>query len=324
MEPSPAARLLQMLSLFTSRPQWTGNELADRMGITTRTVRRDIAQLREIGYPIEADAGRAGGYRLGVGGRLPPLLLTDDEAVAVAVGLRAATSRGVAGDDEAAVAAMAKLEQVLPPALRERVAALRDVTVLVRERGEPLVDPDVLVTIAQGCRRAERLRFEYRAGDGAETSRRVEPYGLVNMIRRWYAVVYDLDRDDWRTFRVDRMSGVELTGHTFERRADPDVEGMVLAGMSRHPYDVHAEVLLHTSREAAVREIPRSVGEIEDTDDGPVLHISANEPDWIARYLAGLPFEVEVRAPAELRDEIRRIGERLVTRHSLADGSAAR
>jgi predicted DNA-binding transcriptional regulator YafY len=308
---SPAARLLGLLSLLQSRPHWNGPELAERLGVTERTVRRDVTRLRDLGYPVEAEAGRAGGYQLGAGGALPPLLLTDDEAVAVALGLRAAASGGVSGYEEAAVAGLAKLEQVLPAHLRERVLALNASIVLVRSGGDAPIDPEVLLTLAQGCRRAERIRFAYRDGSGNETERRVEPYGLVNVDRRWYLVALDLDRDDWRTFRLDRMGLPALTGHRFVRTAEPDTAAMVLDGISLTPFAWQAEVVLQAGLDEAAAEVPASVGSLEPCLGGTLLRMGANELNWIARYLAGLPFAMEVRHPPELRAELRALGRRL-------------
>jgi predicted DNA-binding transcriptional regulator YafY len=311
---SPAGRLLRLLSLLQSRPHWNGRELAERLGITPRTVRRDIANLRELGYPVEAEAGPNGGYQLGAGGALPPLLLTDDESVAVAIGLRAAASGGVAGYEEAAVAALAKLEQVLPGRLRERVLALNAVTVLVRSGGTT-VDPDILLTLAQGCRRPERIRFGYRDGNGNVSQRRVEPYGLVNAERRWYLVAHDLDRQDWRTFRVDRVSEPSLAGHRFVRTGEPDVAAMVADGLAFAAHQWQAEVWLRADVRQAAMEIPRTFGTLEGVDGGTVLRIGANELDWLAHYIAGLPFEAEVRHPPELRAALRALGRHLQRAH---------
>ena len=312
---SSAARLLSLLSLLQSRPHWNGPDLAERLGITERTVRRDVTRLRDLGYPVLAEAGRAGGYQLGAGAALPPLLLADDEAVAIALGLRAAASSGVTGVEESAVAALAKLEQVLPARLRERVLALNAATVLVRSGVEPPVDPEVLVTLAQGCRREERIRFGYRDAAGNASERRVEPYGLVNVERRWYLVARDLDRADWRTFRIDRMSAPTLTGHRFVRSEEPDTAKMVLESLALTPYAWQAEVVLHTGLQEAMAEIPRTIGTLEVCAGGVLLRIGANEVDWIARYVAGLPFEAEVRHPAELRAALRALGRRLQLTH---------
>jgi len=297
--------------LLQTRPHWSAVELGDRLGITERTVRRDVTRLRDLGYPVVADAGRTGGYELGRGGALPPLLLSDDESVAVAMGLRAAANGGVAGYEEAAVAALAKLEQMLPATVRERVLALNAATVLTRTSGEPAIDPDVLLMLAQACRRAERIRFRYRDGSGNLTERRVEPYGLVNAERRWYLVARDLDRQAWRTFRLDRMSEQALTGHRFVRVEDPDVGAMVSEGIAHTPYPWQAKVVLDTDLATALAEVPRTVGTVTVEGDEVVLRFGANEVDWLARYIAGLPFPAEVRSPPELRTALRALGQRL-------------
>ena len=204
------SRLLRLLGLLSSRSWWGASELAAETGVTERTVRRDVTRLRDLGYPVEATTGRHGGYTLGRGGHLPPLVLDDDEAVAVALGLRAAAG-GATGAESAALSALAKLDQVLPARLRERVAAVAAVTVGLRGPGVPEVDLDQLVTAGLACRRPERLRFTYRAADDVETERHVEPYRLVYTDQFWYLVAFDPARQDWRTFRVDRM-----------RRAPPD------------------------------------------------------------------------------------------------------
>jgi predicted DNA-binding transcriptional regulator YafY len=308
---SPSARLLELLSLLQTRPHWSAPELAERLAITERTVRRDMARLRNLGYPVVADAGRAGGYQLGRGGALPPLLLTDDESVAVAVGLRAAASGGVAGYDEAAVAALAKLEQMLPATLRERVLALNAATFLTRPGAGPLVDPELVLAIAQACRRPERVRFGYRDGSGNSTDRRVEPHGLVNAERRWYLVGRDLDRQAWRTFRLDRMTDLVVTGHRFVRTEEPDVGAMVAEGLTMLPYRWQAEVVLGADLASALAEIARTVGTVEEVDGETILRIGANEVEWLARYIAGLPFDAEVRSPPEVRAAVRDLGRRL-------------
>jgi predicted DNA-binding transcriptional regulator YafY len=312
---SPAARLLALLSLLQARPHWNAPELAGRLGITDRTVRRDVTRLRDLGYPVEAAPGRTGGYQLGRGGALPPLLLADDEAVAVALGLRAAATGGVSGYDEAAVAAMAKLEQVLPSHLRERVLALSSSIVLVRSGGEAPVDPECLLLLAQGCRRSERVTFCYVDGDGNPTDRRVEPYGVVNVDRRWYLVAWDLDRDDWRTFRLDRMSELVLAGHRFTPRGAPDTAAMVLDGLTQTAYAWQAEVLVRAELDEVAVDVPASVGTLEAVEGGTVVRMGANDLGWIARYLAGLEHDFEVLDPPELKTELRALGRRLQRAH---------
>jgi predicted DNA-binding transcriptional regulator YafY len=278
-------------------------------------VRRDVTRLRDLGYPVLADAGATGGYQLGSGAALPPLLLTDDEAVAVAVGLRTAASAGPAGYEQAAVAALAKLEQVLPARLRDRVLALNAVTVLVRHGQEAATDPDLLLTLAQGCRRPERVRFEYRDSAGAVTERRVEPYGLVHASRHWYLVAFDLDRNDWRTFRVDRMGTAALTGHRFVRTSEPDIAAMVVDGIANAPSLWQAEVLLGAPLDQVQSEVSPLVGTLEETEGGTLLRLGANHLSWIARYLAGLSFPATVITPPELRTELRALGAALQRAH---------
>lgn len=201
-----SARLLALLSLLQLRREWTGQELAGRLQVGPRTIRRDIEKLRSLGYPIEAAPGVAGGYRLGAGGELPPLLLDDAEAVAVAVGLRAATAVSISGIEETSVRALAKLEQVLPSRLRRRVSALSNATSAFGVEG-PQIDADLIATLAGACRDSTRLRFTYVARDDTTSHRHAEPSAVVHSGYRWYLVAFDLDRGDWRTFRIDRIRG---------------------------------------------------------------------------------------------------------------------
>ena len=215
-----SARLLALLSLLQVRREWTGQELADRLAVGPRTIRRDMDKLRSLGYPIEAAPGVAGGYRLGNGGELPPLLLDDAEAVAVAVGLRTAATGGIAGIEETSVRALTKLEQVLPSRLRRRVSALSLATSTFGVEG-PQIDPEVLATLAGACRDQVRLRYSYVARDDQASQRIVEPAAVVYSGHRWYLVAFDLDRDDWRTFRLDRIRGRPRIGERGARRVVP-------------------------------------------------------------------------------------------------------
>jgi predicted DNA-binding transcriptional regulator YafY len=207
-----SARLLRLLTLLETRRDWSGAQLAERLEVSARTVRNDVARLRQLGYPVQAAPGVAGGYRLAAGAAMPPLLLEDDEAVAVAVALRSTTGGGVAGIEETAVRALVKLEQVFPARLRRRVNALQAYTVAVATSG-PTVDPHLLTVIAAACRDCEILRIDYQKYDGTETTRSIEPYRLVHMGRRWYLVAWDRGRNAWRTFRVDRMKGRQSGPH---------------------------------------------------------------------------------------------------------------
>lgn len=219
-----SGRMLRLLSLLQTHRYWPGAELAERLGVSERTLRRDIDRLRELGYPVDAGRGVGGGYQLRSGAAMPPLQLDDEEAVAIAVGLRSAAAGAVGGDGdgvaEISVRALAKIVQVMPPRLRRRVEALQDITVPAMGR-MPRLDAAALAVLAQCCRDGERVRFSYTARDGASTDRTVEPHRLVAQDRRWYLVAYDLERQDWRTFRVDRLSRPEPTGARFRHREIP-------------------------------------------------------------------------------------------------------
>jgi predicted DNA-binding transcriptional regulator YafY len=305
-------RLLRLLTLFSSRSWWTAPELAEETGTTERTVRRDVARLRELGYPIDGSTGPYGGYTLGRGGRLPPLVLGDDEAVAVVIGLRTAAGIG-AGTEAAALSALATLDQVLPARLRERASALAAVTVGLHHGGPEVVDVDALMTIALACRRPERLRFTYTDAGSRVTSRLVEPYRLVHTDRRWYVVAFDTMRNEWRTFRVDRTSEIVLSGSRFTPTDDPpDAAGLVARGIAVASYDVQARVRLHAPVVEAARFIPRTIAVLEAESDGTTIALIGGEPDWIARYLAGLECRFEVLEPDQVRTELRALGRRLV------------
>lgn len=226
----PCVRLLRLLSLLPSRPWWSGPELASRLGVSSRTLRRDVCRLRQLGYPVEAVGGQAGGYRLGAGGRLPPLLLDDEEAVATTVGLQLAAASAVTGVETSAVAALAKLDQALPPRLRNRVRALQEATVQLPGPVLPTVDPSVLTVLATGCRRGEGIRFTYQNHAGMVSQRGVEPYQIVQAGGRWYLVAKDRDRQAWRTFRIDRIQAPALTGQRYRITDPPDAAALVLEG----------------------------------------------------------------------------------------------
>src|SRR3954467_15558360 len=215
-----SSRLLDLLSLLQARRDWPGPELAERLEVSRRTIRRDVDRLRALGYPVESLTGPAGGYRLRAGAALPPLLLDEEEAIAIAVGLGTAARASVTGIEDASIRALVKLEQVLPAHLRRRVTALGSATIAAPAPG-PTVDPQHLTTIAAACRDTECIRFGYRSRDGTETRREVEPHSLVNLGRRWYLVGWDRDREDWRTFRIDRLSHPRPTGARFTPRTVP-------------------------------------------------------------------------------------------------------
>ncbi|MFG2313027.1 helix-turn-helix transcriptional regulator [Streptomyces sp. NPDC048566] len=310
-----SARLLRLLSLLQAHREWSGADLAGRLGVTPRTVRRDVDRLRELGYPVHASPGTGGGYRLGAGAELPPLLLDDDEAVAVAVGLRTAAGQGIEGIGEASVRALAKLEQVLPGRLRRRVGALNAVTVPMLRGPEPsVVDPAVLTELATACRDGERLRFDYRDHEGSATRRTVEPYRLVCTERRWYLVAWDVDRGDWRTFRADRVTPRPPHGPRFPPRTPPagDLAAYVSRGVSGHAYATQAVFRLPVSRERAAERISPSAGTLEaEGEDSCLLRTGAASLDVMVVHVMLTGFEFEVVEPAELTEAIAAVRDRL-------------
>lgn len=321
-----SARLLRLLSLLQAHREWSGADLAERLGVTPRTVRRDVDRLRELGYPVNASPGTGGGYQLGAGAELPPLLLDDDEAVAVAVGLRTAAGQGIEGIGETSVRALAKLEQVLPGRLRRRVSALNAFTVpMLRGPRPSAVDPAVLTELANLCRDAERLRFEYRNHEGTPTRRTVEPHRLVCSERRWYLVAWDVDRDDWRTFRVDRIIPKPPHGPRFQPRKPPadDLAAYVSKGVSTRAYASHAVVRLLVPVEEAAERISPSAGTLEaETADTCVLRTGAASLDVMVIHVMMLGFEFEVLEPAELTEAVRTARDRLA--RSLARAGESR
>ena len=307
-----SSRLLRLLSLFQARPSWTAAELAERLDITPRTVRRDVTRLRSLGYPVDADAGPYGGYRLGRGGALPPLLLDDDEAVAVAVGLRLAADGSVIGLDEATVSALAKLEQVLPARLAGRVRTVHEATAELQGRDPARVDAEILVALAQACRAGERVRLGYTDRDGHASERLVDPYRLVRSGPRWYVAALDVERRAWRTLRVDRVTAARKTGARVEIVDPPDPVALVARGMSVGPYALVARIRLPMGMSEAQQVVPRTTGmHRPDGPDATIVEIGANRLDAMVGYLAGLAVPVTVLDPPELRDALRRHGEQV-------------
>lgn len=299
-------RMLKLLSLLQTHRFWPGEELADRLGVSVRTLRRDIDRLRELGYPVEASRGVDGGYQLAAGAALPPLVVDDEEAVALAVGMQAAAQGAVAGIEESAVRALTKVIQVMPRRLRRRVEALRAVTVPPSWDGAPApaVDPETLVVVAQACRDAERLEFRYTPAGREQQLRLAEPHRLVPLGRRWYLVAYDLHRHDWRSFRVDRLAEPRCTGARFRPRELPtaDAAEFVRAGIrSLHP--VHeVEAVVHAPAERVGELVGRWVT-VGPLDEGScVLRMTTEWLGWAAMTLGAAGAEFEIRSPPELAD----------------------
>lgn len=301
-----------MLSLFQARRYWSGAELSERLEVTARTLRRDVDRLRSLGYPVHSTSGAAGGYQLGAGGALPPLLLDDDEAVAVAVGLRTAASGSVDGIEEVSVRALAKVEQVLPARLRRRVAALNS-SIVPLVRPGPTVDADTLLAIAGACRDSETVRFGYRSRDGTASDREVEPHRLVHTGRRWYLAAWDTTRGAWRTFRVDRIQPKISAGARFTPRRPPEggFAEYVSKSVSYSAYQFRATVLLRAPLEAIAPRIPPSVATLERAGEHScILRAGAASLDGLSIYLALIGCDFEVQEPPELIELVAQIGER--------------
>jgi predicted DNA-binding transcriptional regulator YafY len=318
-----SARLLRLLSLLQAQRYWSGADLAERLEVTARTLRRDVDRLRSLGYPVHSTSGVAGGYRLGAGAALPPLLLDDDEALAVSLGLRTAAGGTVAGMEEAAVRALTKLEQVLPSRLRRRVKALHAFIVPFANTG-PTVDATMLAVIAGACRDRERLKFQYRDRDGAGSQRTTEPSGLVHTGRRWYLVAWDVGREDWRTFRVDRIEGKVAPGTRFIPRDPPDrnLATYVSRSVSSAPYALHARIVLHAPLEVVAERVSPAMGRLDAIDAGSCeLHAGANSLDSLAAWVSLLGVDFEIREPPELIEHLQRLMDRLHRATSLGNGS---
>ncbi|MFE2960216.1 helix-turn-helix transcriptional regulator [Nocardia tengchongensis] len=306
-----SARLLRLLSLLQSRRDWTGAELAARLDVTGRTIRKDMDRLRELGYPVEARPGVDGGYRLGHGGALPPLLLDDDEAVAIVIGLRTAASGSILGIEETSLRALTKLQQILPSRLRHRVSAFQH-ALPVPLRG-PRVSPDVLTAIAAACRDHERLRFDYRTHAGDSARRAVEPYRLVNHRQRWYLLAWDLDRADWRTFRVDRMDPRTPAGPRFTPRAlppDPEIAAFVERGIGTATWRFRARVIVHAPAAHVRARLPIAL-DIEELDDNRcAFEPGSDHPEMLALYLGLLDADFDIVDSPELVTALRTLIDR--------------
>ena len=308
-----SGRLLELLALLQARRDWSGAELGDRLGVSRRTIRRDVERLRDLGYPVDSLTGPAGGYRLRAGTAMPPLLLDDEEAIAIAVGLRTAARASVTGIEETAVRALVKLEQVLPGHLRRRVQALGSATVSP-PLGGPTVDPQHLTVIAGACRDCERLRFAYRSRDGADSRREVEPHALVNLGWRWYLLAWDRGREDWRSFRVDRLARPASTGVRFTARKPPgeDAAAFVRASIIGAPNRFEARVTLRAPADEIARRVPAHWGTIRPLDPHTCEYRTGDDDlGWLALRVAMLGVDFEVHEPPELVDQLRALAARL-------------
>jgi predicted DNA-binding transcriptional regulator YafY len=309
-----SSRLLELLSLLQTRREWPGGELADRLEVSRRTIRRDIDRLRNLGYPVESLTGPAGCYRLRAGTAMPPLLLDDDEAIAIAVGLRTAARASVTGIEETAVRALVKLEQVLPAHLRRRVTALGSATIAPPAAG-PTVDPRDLTVIAAACRDCECLRFAYRSRDGTDSRREVEPHSLVNFGRRWYLVAWDRGREDWRTFRVDRLTRPASAGRPFAERKLPakGAVAFVEQNIAGAPNRFEARVTVHAPAKEIAGRPAAHWAAIEPIDEQSCeFRTGDDDLGWLAVRIAMLGADFEVHEPPELVEHMRALGDRLM------------
>ncbi len=308
-----SSRLLELLSLLQARRDWRGPELAERLAVSGRTLRRDVERLRRLGYPVESLTGPAGGYQLRAGTAMPPLLLDDEEAVAIAVGLRTAARAAVTGIEETALRALVKLEQVLPAHLRRRVGAVGAATI-APPPGGPTVDPQDLTVVAAACRDSECLRFAYRSRDATDSRREVEPHALVNRGSRWYLVAWDRRREDWRTFRVDRLERPAATGARFAPRKLParDAAAYVRQSITTAPNRFEARVTLHASADELTASIPAHWGTIEPIDAHCCEYRTGDDDlRWLAVRMTMLGVDFEVHEPPELVEHLRALAERL-------------
>ena len=318
MRNDPTGRALHLLSLLQTHRMWRGSELAERLEVTERTVRRDVDRLRELGYPVDATPGADGGYRLAAGAHLPPLVLDDDEAVAVAVGLRSAAGAAISGIEETSLQALAKIEQLLPDRLRRRVSALHSSVTAMRwsPSDTEVIDSDALAVLASACRDREEVRFDYRRRDGEDSRRLVEPHQMVTAGRRWYLVAWDLRRDDWRTFRLDRLSDAARAGRRFTAREIPggDAADFVATSLSSIPREIEALVAVgapYTQVEDVLRWTEHSV--VETEPDTCVVRLRTDNLDWLVLAIAriALTARTTVIEPADVADAVGLLAERL-------------
>ena len=306
-----SARMLRLLSLLQTHRYWPGEELSERLAVSPRTVRRDIDRLRELGYTVDASRGVAGGYQLRAGASLPPLLLEDEEAVAVAVGLRTSAAGAVSGMEETSVQALTKVIALMPPRLRRRMDAVRSQTDSLVWGGGPTIDADVLTTLAQACRDDELVRFGYTARAAEPTERRVEPLRLVSLGRRWYLVAYDRDRGDWRSFRLDRIHDVVTTGQRFRPRELPvqDAATFVQSGIRRMPQRYAVRVWISDPAEVVSRAVGHW-GTVEPLEGGCVLAMNVDSLEWPVMVLGQLDGDFRVESPPELEVLVGRVAQR--------------
>ncbi len=321
-----SARLLRLLTMLQTRRSWAGPDLAERLEVTARTLRRDVDRLRSLGYPVHSTSGTAGGYSLGAGAALPPLMLEDDEGIAVALALQTAAGSSVAGIEDAAQRALSKLEQVLPNRLRRRIKTMRSSIVRLSDAG-PTVDLSAVSALAAACEAQREIAFDYNDHHARVTRRSVEPHRLVHMERRWYLVAWDKARTDWRTFRVDRIRPPLENGASFPPRSSPDddVGAFVSRSVSTGPYPYRVQVIMRAPLATVRERIRANSGSLEEIDARCCrLRTGGNSLESVAIWLACTGIDFEVEEPAELLEHLQRAEKRLgrIARAHLAPGVA--
>lgn len=326
MRRDPTARALQLLSLLQTHRSWRGDELARRLEVTERTVRRDVDRLRDLGYPVDATSGKYGGYRLATGAHVPPLVLDDDEAVAVAVGLRYAAEAAISGMEDTSLRALTKIEQLLPHRLRRRVSALHlSVTSMPWAVDDDIVDPEALSVLAAACRDRDDVQFDYRRGDGESSRRSVQPHQLVTAGRRWYLVAWDQGRGDWRTFRLDRLREPRRVGSQFMPREIPggDAATFVAGSIGSIPRPFEADLAV----DAAIAELDGVLRWVDHVPvateaDSCVVRIRSEDLGRLAMTVARIALDarVVVLEPAELADAVGRLATHLTVTAANPDG----
>ena len=316
MPNDPTGRALRLLSLLQTHRYWQSSELAARLDVTERTVRRDIERLRDLGYPVDSTSGQYGGYRLAAGAHLPPLILDDDEAVAVAVGLRSAAQAAIGGMDETSLRALAKIEPLLPHRLRRRVTAIHSNLTSTLTRTDDLIDPETLSLLAAACRDHEQVRFDYERHDGESSGRHVNPHQLVTSGHRWYLLAWDHARDDWRTYRLDRIEALRLPGTRFTPREIPggDAASFVANSIGPALRRLDATIVIHArwpELETELRWVDHTA--VDVNGDSCVIQLHSEDLGRLALAVArmALTARVTVLEPPELVDSVAQLAAHL-------------
>ena len=308
-------RLLTLLELLQPRRRMSGDAIAERLEVTPRTVRRYILGLQEMGIPVEAERGRTGGYRMRPGFKLPPLMFTNEEALVLVLGLLAVERVGLMGSGLAVGGALAKLDRVLPDALRDRLSAAQETLQLGLRHGDGddhgHADGETVLTLSTAARDGIRIRIRYRSARGEDTERLVDPYGIAFHGGRWYLAAWDHLREDLRTFRLDRLLAIEQTRESFSRPEGFDLWEQIHRSMASIPYPWRAEVRLEVSLDEARRLVNPDLGTVEPLDDAVLLRIGADDLGWIVNRVAALGVPFAVLSPPELRDAVLREAGRL-------------